>query len=100
MLFTVGDPASLSLGLVAGLDIASARLVPVQAVTAAAGFVLVATATVIVPLFIYLLGGAAAERTLIQAKAWLTANQRTVTMVLFLILGAMMIGRGTGDLAG
>jgi hypothetical protein len=98
LLITALDPAGVSLALIAGLDIAGSRLPAVQEATVAGAFVLVATVTTTAPLLVYLIAGGAARHTLIAARSWLTANQRTVMMVLFLILGAMLIGRGIGDL--
>jgi hypothetical protein len=45
-------------------------------------------------LVIYLVGGAAAEAKLGDVKTWLVANEKTVMMVLFLIIGVLMISRG------
>jgi threonine/homoserine/homoserine lactone efflux protein len=88
------DPASLSLGFIAGLDLAEAGAPSVATLAIAVGFVLIATVTVTVPLAIYLVGGAAAEARLGGIKTWLTTNEKAVMMVLFLIVGVYMIGRG------
>jgi threonine/homoserine/homoserine lactone efflux protein len=88
------DPASLSLGFIAGLDLAESGAPSVASLAIAVGFVLIATVTVTVPMAIYLVGGAAAEARLGGIKTWLTANEKTVMMVLFLLVGVYMIGRG------
>jgi hypothetical protein len=86
--------------LLAGVDIASARGPISTAVLVAAGFVLVATVSVTIPLLMYLAGGQAAERKIAGVKDWLLANENAVMMVLFLVVGAMLVGRGIRDLAG
>jgi hypothetical protein len=100
LMVSVVDPASLSLGFLVGLDIAAARLPVPTAVIVAAAFVALSTVTITVPLTGYLAGGQAARDRLSGVKAWLESNEKAVMMVLFLIIGAMLIGRGIRDLAG
>lgn len=97
---TAVDPASLSIGVLVGLDIAAARMGARADVAVAAAFVVVATVNVVVPLLAYLVGGDAARRTLTALKGWLQDNEKTVMMVLFVMVGAILIGRGIRDLAG
>jgi hypothetical protein len=66
----------------------------------AASFVALSTVTITVPLAGYLAGGKAARARLVGVKGWLLSNEKAVMMVLFLIIGAMLIGRGIRDLAG
>src|ERR1700712_979201 len=94
LLLSVLDPASLSLGFAAGIDLAQANVPDAARLAVAVGFVLMATVTVTVPLVIYMVGGAAAEAKLGDVKTWLVANEKTVMMVLFLIIGVLMISRG------
>ena len=94
------DPASLSLGFLVGVDIAAARLPVPTAVIVSAAFVALATVTITVPLAGYLAGGQTARERLVGVKAWLQSNEKAVMIVLFLIIGAMLIGRGITDLAG
>jgi hypothetical protein len=100
LVVTAIDPASISLGVLVGLDIAAARLPVVTGVLVAVGFVLVSTVTVTGPLLAYLAGGDAARRWLADLKVWLLANEKAVMMVLFLLVGAILIGRGIRELAG
>jgi hypothetical protein len=100
LMVSVVDPASLSLGFLVGVDIAAARLPVPTAVIVAAAFVALSTLTITVPLTGYLAGGQAARDRLAGVKAWLESNEKAVMMVLFLIIGAMLIGRGIRDLAG
>jgi hypothetical protein len=97
---TAIDPASISIGVLVGLDVAAARLAVPTEVALVVAFVLVATVTVTAPLLAYLLGGDAARRKLGALKVWLQANEKTVMMVLFVLIGLLLIGRGVRDLAG
>ena len=48
----------------------------------------------------YLIAGESAAETLNGWKAWLLANNTTVMFVLFLVLGAKLVGNGLGGLIG
>ncbi|WP_319446603.1 MULTISPECIES: GAP family protein [unclassified Mycobacterium] len=97
---TAIDPASISIGILVGLDIASVRLPVLADVLFVVVFVLAATVTVTGPVLAYLAGGEAAQRRLTGLKGWLLANEKTVMMVLFVLIGALLIGRGIRELAG
>jgi hypothetical protein len=49
---------------------------------------------VLVPVAAYLVRGSKAAGTLNSMKAWLTANNNTVIMVVFVMLGAKLLGAG------
>jgi hypothetical protein len=100
LLVSVVDPTSLSLGFLSGIDVAAARVALPTAVAVAAAFVALATLTITVPLLVYFVGGQAARARLEGIKGWLLSNEKAVMMVLFLVIGAMLIGRGIRDLAG
>jgi hypothetical protein len=100
LLVSVVDPASISLGFLSGVDIAAARLPIPTAVMVAVAFIAVSTVTITVPLAGYLGGGQAVRARLVGVKGWLQSNEKAVMMVLFLLIGAMLIGRGIRDLAG
>jgi threonine/homoserine/homoserine lactone efflux protein len=57
-------------------------------------FVVIASSTVGVAVFTYLIGGKKAEKVLTTWKTWLTANNATVMFVLLLVFGAVVIGKG------
>jgi hypothetical protein len=97
---TAIDPASISIGILVGLDIAAARLPVLADVLFLVAFVLASTLTVTGPVLAYLAGGEAAQRRLTGLKSWLLTNEKTVMMVLFVLIGAMLIGRGIRELAG
>jgi hypothetical protein len=88
------------LGFLTGVDIAAARLPVPTAVVVAAAFVALSTVTITVPLAGYLAGGQAVRARLVGVKGWLQSNEKAVMMVLFLLIGAMLIGRGIRDLSG
>jgi threonine/homoserine/homoserine lactone efflux protein len=100
LVVTAIDPASISIGVLVGLDIAAARMPVVTDVIFAVAFVLASTVTVTGPVLAYLAGGEAARRRLSGLKGWLLTNEKTVMMVLFVLIGAMLIGRGIRELAG
>jgi hypothetical protein len=100
LLVSAVDPASVSLGFLSGLDIAAARLPVPTAVIVAVAIVALSSVTITVPLAGYLVGGQAARDRLVGVKGWLLSKEKAVMMVLFLIVGAMLIGRGIRDLGG
>lgn len=97
---TAIDPASLSIGVLVGVDIAAARMNAPTDVAFVVVFVLVATVNVTVPLLAYLVGGEAARSKLSSLREWLQTNEKTVMMVLFIMIGAILIGRGVRALSG
>lgn len=97
---TAIDPASLSIGVLVGVDVAAAKTAAPSDVAVVVVFVIVATVNVTVPLLAYLVGGDAARRRLSALREWLQTNEKTVMMVLFIMIGAILIGRGIRDLSG
>jgi hypothetical protein len=94
------NPKNLGLTLAAALSIAQSGLSGAQPWIVLAVFVALSSLTVAAPVLYYLAAGASAEKTLTTWKAWLTVNNATVMMVLFLILGVKLIGDGLGGLLG
>ena len=99
LMVSVIDPASLSLGFLCGVDIGAARPSVPTAVVVVVAFVIVSTLTVTVPLAGYLAGGEPVRTRLAGLKTWLQTNEKAVMMVIFLMVGALLIGRGIRDLA-
>jgi threonine/homoserine/homoserine lactone efflux protein len=97
---TAIDPASLSIGVLVGVDVAAGRLSTPADIVVVIAFLLMATVNITVPMLAYLVGGDAARRKLSALKEWLQTNEKTVMMVLFLMIGAILIGRGIRDLVG
>ncbi|WP_446223412.1 GAP family protein [Nocardia sp. IBHARD005] len=99
VLVAVLDVGTALLAMMAGVDIGHARLPLGQAVAVGTLFVLVASVSATGPLLARLSGGEAVQGKLVSAKVWLLANEKPVLMVLFLIVAAVMIGRGITELA-
>jgi hypothetical protein len=94
------NPKNLGLIMAAALTIAQDGLSGAQSWIALAVFVMLASITVAIPVVYYLAAGASAEMTLTSWKNWLIANNATVMIMLFLVLGAMLIGKGLSGLFG
>jgi len=92
------NPKNLGLTLAAALAIAQAGLSGGQSAVALLLFVVIASASVAAPVLYYLVAGESAAKTLDGWKAWLLANNATVMVVLFLVLGAKLFGDGLGGL--
>lgn len=94
----VVNPKNLGLTIAAGVDIASHDLPAGQQAVTLAVFVLVASVTVIAPLAYTLIAGDRAKPLLRSLDAWLAAHGWSVMVVLFLVLGAKLVGTGLGGL--
>jgi heme/copper-type cytochrome/quinol oxidase subunit 4 len=92
------NPKNLGLTLAAALTISQGGLSGSQSWIALIVFVVLASISVAAPVLYYLIAGSSAEKTLTGWKVWLTANNGTVMFVLFLILGAKLVGNGLGGL--
>ena len=60
--------------------------------------ILVGSLGVAAPVAVYFLMGARAKAILDEWKSWLAANNATVMMILFLVFGVVLIGKGIGGL--
>jgi threonine/homoserine/homoserine lactone efflux protein len=94
LLLAAVNPKNLGLTLAAATTIEGAGLDDGQQLTALLVFVLVASSTILVPVVGSLLLGKRLTPTLTTAKTWLSANNATVMIVLFVVLGAKLIGDG------
>ena len=95
----IANPKNLPLGISAGATMAASGIHGSDAVWAIVLFVIVASATVGVPVAVFFVMGSRAEAVLSAWKSWLTLNNATVMMVLFAVLGARSLGTGLGVLA-
>ncbi|MBF5001222.1 GAP family protein [Nocardia sp. BSTN01] len=91
--FVIVDVSTLVPAVMGGLDIAEARLSAPRALGAGAIFLVIALASCIAPVAAYLVAGDRLDRPLATTKTWLVANDRTVMMVLLVLVGTMLIGR-------
>ena len=94
------NPKNLALNLSAAVTIAEAELVSGEQALTMVIFILIASLSIIVPVFYYLTAGANAEKMLNTWKAWLTANNATVMAVLFVVFGFKLFGDGLAILFG
>ncbi len=94
------NPKNLGLTLAAALTIAQDNISGTRPWITLAVFVALASITVVAPVLYYLAAGESAENALTGWKNWLIANNTTVMIVLFLVLGVMLIGDGLSGLSG
>ena len=87
-------PKSLLLTAAAGLVIGPARLSTTEFVVAILVFVILGTSTVTVPVILALARPTAARRPLQAAERWITHNSRTVTVIVALVIGTVLVGNG------
>ncbi len=88
------NPKNLILTLAAAMTVSQYNLSTAESLVPLAVFVVIASSTVGLAVLVYLLGGEKAEHVLTSWKIWLTHNNATVMAVLFLVFGAVVIGKG------
>jgi threonine/homoserine/homoserine lactone efflux protein len=98
LLVSTINPKNLALALGGGLAIAQAGLPTGKNLIAILIFVLIASASVIVPVTWYFVAPESAGRTLKGWRVWLEQNNAAVMSVLFLVFGMILIGRGIAGL--
>jgi threonine/homoserine/homoserine lactone efflux protein len=94
------NPKNLALTIGAGVAIAAAGLNLGQTILVLIIYILIACVSVVAPVVVYLVMGDKATPTLNSWKAWLTNNNTTVMMLLCLVFGFVLIGKGLGSLIG
>ncbi|MGO8950485.1 MAG: GAP family protein [Ktedonobacterales bacterium] len=92
------NPKNLPLTIGAALAIASAGLSPANSIIVLVVYVVLASITVGGPVLYFLVARSRATPTLSAWKAWLSANNATVMGLLFLVFGAVLLGKGIGGL--
>lgn len=88
------NPKNLTLTLAAAAAIATAGLDTSQSFVALAVFVVIGTLGLAIPIGIYLLGGDKAATTLDHLHHWLAVHNPAIMSVLFVVIGAKLIGNG------
>ncbi len=88
------NPKNLPLAISAGVSIAQAGATGGQGVAAAVLFGITASLTVLVPVIAVLVLGDRTREPLDAFKVWLLGNNSAIMMVLFIVLGAKMLGSG------
>ncbi len=88
------NPKNLMLSLAAGSSLALLGLSTSDAIWSLVIFVVVASLTIGIPVFYYLVGGEKAKTRLDELKDWLALHNNAVMAVLFLIFGVDLIAKG------
>jgi hypothetical protein len=92
-------PKNLILAATAAAGIAGSGLGGTQQVVVLLLLILVASIGLIAPVVVYfLMGETKAARVLDGWKTWLQANNSTVMIVLFVVFGVVLLGKGIGGL--
>ena len=99
VLLSAVNPKNLGLTIVAAATITGSALSTSDEYIVMQLFVVVASSTVAAPVILNLILGSKAAATLTSMKEWLTANNATVMSVLFVVLGANVLGTGISILA-
>lgn len=86
------NPKNLALSLAAGAGLAQAGATGGEAAVGLLVFILLASASIGVPVIVYLVGGDKAAAVLDGWKAWLSAHNAAVMSVLFLVFGFVLLG--------
>jgi hypothetical protein len=99
-LIAVAAPKNLLLTLSAGTALAQVGVSTGEAVVSLIVFLGVASTTIAGPVLYQRVGGDNAKSTLDALKDWLTVHNAAVMTVLFLVIGAKLIGDGLPGLGG
>ena len=86
------NPKNLALTVAAATTIAQAGISNGQEAGALAVFVLVGSLTILTPIVIYFAMGTKAKEILDEMKGFMAAHNGAIMTVLFLVLGAKLIG--------
>ena len=92
------NPKNLVLNATAAATIAQSGLSGASQALVLIVLILVGSLGVAAPVAVYFLMGERAKPILDESKSWLAANNATVMMVLFLVFGVVLIGKGIGGL--
>lgn len=92
------NPKIIVFTIAATLSIAQTGTSVSSAIVGLAVFIVLASLTVIIPVFWYLLAPTSASRVLGSWHGWLVANTAVVMTLLFLFFGVNLIGKGISGL--
>jgi hypothetical protein len=94
------NPKNLGLAVAAGVAIEAAVAAGGDALVLEIVFVVLASLSIVVPVIYVLIGGDGARSNLEGWRTWLTANNAAVMAVLFLVIGAKLVGAGLDAVLG
>jgi len=100
VLLSALNPKNLGLAIAAGVVIDQATAAGGNAIAMEILFVVIASVSIAVPVTYMLVGGEGAKHTLDRWKTWLGANNAAVMAVLFIVIGAKLVGSGLDGLLG
>jgi len=98
LLLTAANPKNAGLAIAAAASISSQNLESGEQAVTVLAFVLLSSITVILPVAAYLLARERSRSTLDALKVWLIRNNGTVMTVLFILIGAKVLGDGLAGL--
>ncbi len=99
VLLSAVNPKNLILAMSAGAAIGQAGLSTGQDVLAVAVFVVIGSVTVVGAVLFYLIGGSRSEQALSSMKSFMSTHNAVIMTVLFLVLGAKVLGQGIAGLS-
>ncbi len=99
LLLSAVNPKNLGLTIAAAASISASGISSGDEFVVLLVFVLIASIGVAAPVLLNLILGSKAEHTLTEMKEWLVANNATVMAVLFVVLGAKLLGDGISIVA-
>ena len=97
-LLSAVNPKNLVMCLAAGTAIGAAHLSGGEDAVAVAVFTLIAASTVAIPVIGYLTARSKMAGPLESLRNWLTQNNATVTAVVLLVIGVVLLGKGISGL--
>jgi Sap, sulfolipid-1-addressing protein len=100
LLLSALNPKNLGLAAAAGIVIDKAVAAGGSALAMEVTFVILASLSIAVPVVYLLVGGEGAKRTLDGWRTWLAANNAAVLAVLFIVIGAKLVGSGLDAILG
>lgn len=92
------NPKNLLVAAAAGLAIGQQEASGAATAAALGVFTLIAALTVLLPVLIFLVAPQKATQVLDQIREWLTANNTAIMVVLFVVLGGQLLGKGLGGI--
>lgn len=98
LVLTVANPKELAFAAGAGFTVGGAFLAVGQLVVAGAVFVVLACASVAIPVVAVLVGGERMSPMLAELGDWLRRNNAIVMAIVLLVVGAMLVGSGLSGL--
>lgn len=87
---------NIPIGISAGTTLGQADVPAAEQFILVAVFASLATAGAVLPLLASILGGARAERVLLEVRHWIEANMTAITLVVLIVVGGIFLGEGLG----